>query len=287
MIGKIKKLPGNIYYKWADEGVFKLDPMTATRSLLLPDNIRRNSWDISWDNQTVLECTDVAGDNQASQFTVSKIADGTIVKQFKYYASEGDIATGTHSPNGHMIAINPTFHDGIVITDLDGNIKQEILRVNNEKITESPVWMPDNTLLFAHKQYLLKTNKEFTDVSLVKELDFDDWGQPTISNDGGKIAFVASKHIWLMNADGSAMNQVTMSSAAETNPQFSPDGNYLLIGTDDHITGPFGSFFYLKVIPADGRQYQVDDGMESEGVIPIIPSGKNKVEAGDGKIVWR
>jgi len=284
---EIKQLPGTIYYKWADEGIFKFDPATAERSLLLPDQIRQNNWDVSWDNRLVLECEDIPGDYQASQFTISKIADGTIVKQFTYYASEGDIATGKLSPNGQLIAINPTFHDGIVITDLDGNIIQHIQTVNKEKITEQPVWMPDNTLLFAHKQYLLKTNKAFTEVSLVKEFDFNEWGQPVANKVGNKIAFVASKHIWLMNADGSDMKQVTTSSAEETNPQFSPNGSFLLIGTDAHITGPFGSLFYLKVIPADGQQYQVDDDQESQGVIPIILSGKNETEAGDGSMVWR
>jgi len=283
----MKKLPGSIYYKWADEGVFVLDLPSASRSLLLQDKIRRNDWDISWNNQLVLECSDVVGDYQASQFTLSNISDGTIVKQFKYYASEGDIATGTLSPNGQLIAIDPTFHDGIVIIDLDGNEMQHILTVNNEKITENPVWMPDNTLLIVHKQFLLKSNTDFTQVSLIKEVDFQDWGTPTVSRDGKKIVFAASKHIWLMNTDGTDLKQITSSSGAETSPKFSPDGKYLLIGTDFHITGPFGSIFYLKVIPADGRQYQVDDGAESEGVVPLILNEKSQAEAGDGRMVWR
>ncbi|HUH19507.1 hypothetical protein [Albibacterium sp.] len=284
---ELKKLPGNIYYKWADEGIFVLNLPSASQSLLLQDKIRRNDWDISFDNKYVLECSDVQGDYQASQFTLSNISDGTIVKQFKYYASEGDIATGTLSPNGQLIAIDPTFHDGIVITDLDGNEVKHILTVNNEKITEDPVWMSDNTLLITHKQFLLKSNADFTQVSLIKEFDFQDWGSPAVSRDGKKIAFSASKHIWLMNADGTDLKQVTKSSTAETSPQFSPDGKYLLIGTDFHITGPFGSIFYLKVIPADGRQYQVDDDAESEGVIPLILNGKSQPEAGDGRMVWR
>jgi len=147
--------------------------------------------------------------------------------------------------------------------------------------------MPDNTLLIVHKQFLLKSNTDFTQVSLIKEFDFQDWGTPAVSRDGKKITFAASNHIWLMNADGTDLKQVTKSSAFETSPQFSPDGKYLLIGTDFHVTGPFGSIFYLKVIPADGRQYQLDDGAESEGVIPLILNGKSQVEAGDGRIVWR
>lgn len=284
---KLKNLSGTIYYKWADEGVFKIDLQSAGRSLLLQENIRRNNWDVSWDNQFVLECTDVEGDYLASRFALSKIADGTIARQFKYYATEGDIATGILSPNGQLIAINPTFHDGIVITDMEGNEIRHILTVNNEKITENPTWMPDNTLLIVHQQMLLKTNADFTKVSLLKEFDFQEWGTPVVSRDGKRIAFVAAKHVWLMNADGTDMKQVTNSSGAETFPQFSPDGKSLLVGTDFHASGPFGNLFYLKVIPADGKQYQVDDGAESEGVIPVILPERKQIEAGDGRMRWR
>jgi len=283
----LKKLPGTIYYKWADEGVYKLDLASVGRSVFLVNKVSRNGWDVSLDNKLVLECSDVPGDYDASQFTITNAADGTIVNQFTYYATDGDIATGVLSPNGKMIAINPTFKDGIVITDLEGNVLDHITALNGEKTETKPVWMPDNTLLLAHKNLLIKTNADFTEVALVKEFDFQDWGSPAISRDGKKIAFAASKHIWLMNADGTDMKQVTASTTTETMPQFSPDGKYLLIGTDFHVTGPFGSLFYLKVIPADGQQYNVDDGEESKGVIPIKISGKNQIEAGDGKMSWR
>ena len=284
---KLKSLPGTIYYKWADEGIFKINLPTAKQTLFLKSSVQRNHWDVSWDNQLVLECTDVAGDIDASQFTISKISDGTLVKQFKYYATDGDIATGTLSPNGKMIAINPTFKDGIVITDLEGNVIETMMSVDNVKITKDPVWMPDNTLLVSHKMFLLKTNAEFTGVTTIKELDFQDWGSPTVSKNGSKIAFEASKHIWMMNADGSNMKQITSSSQAEASPHFSPDGKFLLIGADYHLTGLFGSISYLKVIPADGNQYHVDDGEESEGVIPIFLPGKSQMETSDGRTVWR
>ena len=284
---KLKSLPGTIYYKWADEGIFKIELPIAKQSLFLKSSVQRNHWDVSWDNQLVLECTDVAGDSDASHFMLSKISDGTIVKQFKYYATDGDIAVGTLSPNGKMIAIHPTFKDGIVITDLDGNVIETMLSIDNVKIEKNPVWMPDNTLLISHKQFLLKTNATFTEVSTIKEFDFEDWGSPTVSKNGRKIAFAASKHIWMMNADGTDMKQITTSSQAETSPAFSPDGNFLLIGTDYHITGLFGSISYLKVIPADGNEYNVDDGEESKGVIPILLLGKSQLEATDGRTVWR
>ncbi len=284
---KLKKLPGSIYYKWADEGIFKIDLPTASQSLFLKSSTQRNHWDVSWDNQMVLECTDVAGDVDASQFTLSKISDGTIVTQFKYYATDGDIATGTLSPNGKMIAINPTFKDGIVIVDLDGNVIETMSSIDNVKLSKNPVWMPDNTLIIPHKQFLLKTNATFTEVSTIKELDFQDWSSPAVSKSGSKIAFTASKHIWMMNANGSDMTQVTNSSHEEAIPYFSPDGKFLLIGTNYHVTGLFGGISYLKVIPADRNQYNVDDGEESEGVISIYLPGKSQMETSDGKVMWR
>lgn len=281
----MKNLPGDIYYQWADEGIFKLHLPAVSQRLLLADDPKRNNWDVS--GQQVLECSDVPGDYEASQFTLTNLSDGTIVKQFKHYASGGDIATGTLSPNGQLIAINPTFNDGIVITDLDGNEVKHILTVNNEKVTEDAVWAPDNTLLIVHGKFLLKSNAAFSDFTLVKEFDFQEWGSPAVSNDGKKIALVASKHIWLMNADGTDLKQVTGSSGAETSPQFSPDGKYLLTGTDFHTTGPFGHIFYLKTIPADGKLYQVDDGAESAGVIPLVLPGSKTVIAADGRVRWR
>lgn len=283
----LKNLPGTLYYKWADEGVLKIDPITATRSTFLANNVSRNSWDVSFDNKLVLECTDVRGNVNANQFTITNAENGTIVTQFNYQATDGDIATGILSPNAKLIAINPTFKDGIVITDIEGNKIKHLETINNEKIDHNPIWMPDNTLLFAYKNLLLKTNEDFTEVTIVKEFDFQDWESPAVSMDGKKIAFAASKHIWLMNADGSDMRQITTSSSIETMPQFSPDGKYLLIGTNYHTTGLFGKIFYLKVIPADGKQYNVDDGSESEGVIPIQIANESGIEAGSGKISWR
>lgn len=80
---------------------------------------------------------------------------------------------------------------------------------------------------------------------------------------------------------------MSTSGLAECGPAFSPDGQYLLIGTNFHVTGPFGSLFYLKVIPADGRLYDVTDGEETEGVITIQAKGSRQPEAADEEVYWR
>ena len=288
----LKKLPGTMYYEWADEGVYALTPGDLRKKVFLPDDIKRNAWDISRNNRFVLQCSDSPNrDYDAYQFTVSHTSDGTVVSQFTYYPTNGstNIATGSLSADGSMIAVDPTFDDGIVVLDQQGNEIQHIETVNGEEIAGDAVWLPDNTLLFCHKNLLLKTNAAFNDVTLVKAFESMEPGTPAVSPDGTKIAIPADDHIWLIEADGSGLKQVTTGSSVEVAPEFSPDGKYLLVGTDYHTTtdgGPWGYYYDLKVIPADGKSYGVDDGMESEGVIPIkLPD--DDLESASGRVCWR
>lgn len=54
------------------------------------------------------------------------------------------------------------------------------------------------------------------------------------------MAFAANNHIWMMNADGSHLVQVTTSDKVEAIPEFSPDGKWLVLGSDYRATGSFG-----------------------------------------------
>ena len=289
----LKGLPGIMYYEWADDGVYALTPKALSKTVFLPDDPARNSWYISRNNQFVLSCSDSPNqDYGAYQFTITNASGGDVISQFSYYPTNGstNTATGSLSADGTLIAVNPTYDDGIVVLDDQGNEIQHIEQVNNEKITTDPVWMPDNTLLFCHHNLLLKTNEAFNDVTLVKTFDWPDPDGLTVSRNGAKIAVEAAGHIWLMNADGSGLTQVTTSSSsAEVAPEFSPDGQYLLVGTNYHTTtggGPWGYYYDLKVIPADGNLYAVDDGAESDGVITVqLPNGYP--ESASGKVCWR
>ena len=72
-------------------------------------------------------------------------------------------------------------------------------------------------------------------------------GSPELSPDGSVIAYTVrttnmegddssfTTHIWVANADGSMNRQFTFGEQSATNPQFSPDGNYLsFISTRDN-----------------------------------------------------
>jgi dipeptidyl aminopeptidase/acylaminoacyl peptidase len=277
---------GILYIHWATDGVDKINLQTNTKSTLFPENTGQYGYYVSNDGKTVLQSTSSPdNDYNANLYTITNISDGSIVTKFKYYPANGDITSPTLSPDGTMIAVPPTFDDGIVIMDLKGNVSHNLTSFQNNKI-QILAWMPDETLLFTTSAGIFRTNQAFTQASLVKQVNFASWGNITASVDGTKIALSAGNHIWMMGADGSNMVQVTTSSTTETLPAFSPDGKHLLIGTNFRQSGPFGYLWDLAIIPADGNQYNVDKGAD-KNVIPVQPKGATIVQSGDGAMFWR
>ncbi len=91
-----------------------------------------------------------------------------------------------------------------------------------------------------------------------------------------------------MDVDGNNLKQVTSSNFKESMPAFSPDGKYLLIGTNYRSTGTLGYLWDLKIIPNDGKQHDV--GLETNSaseVLPVIWKGKDRIESADGQMIWR
>jgi len=149
-------------------------------------------------------------------------------------------------------------------------------------------WLPGNALLFTHGNYILKSAPPYNKATLVKEMNYEGWGDIRASQDGKKLTVRIDKHIYLMDMDDGDLTQVTESNFTESVAVFSPNGKYLLVGTDYRITGPFGSIWNLKIIPADGKLYNVDPiAVNSAGVIPVIPLGEDRIETADGIMMWR
>ncbi|WP_118194414.1 hypothetical protein [Albibacterium indicum] len=88
-----------------------------------------------------------------------------------------------------------------------------------------------------------------------------------------------------MNIDGSNLVQVTDGDGVENFAEFSPDGRHLLVGTN-YIHAPVSgkSTWNLKIIPADGQKYDINNSPE---VIPVIPSNTNSLLKADGETFWR
>ena len=185
-----------------------------------------------------------------------------------------------------MIGVGPTYDDGVVILSLQGNILHSFNSFNGKKLNSTLVWMPDNTILFTTSDGLFRTNQAFTQASLIRQFTFANWGDIAASPDGKKIALAGGNHIWMMNADGSSLVQVTTSDEVEAYPVFSPDSKYLLVGTNYRESLAASWLWNLSIIPADGNQYNVNPGAD-KNVIPVIPKGQTATQAGDGSMFWR
>ena len=124
---------------------------------------------------------------------------------------------------------------GIYVMDADGYGPTRLSDVGY-----SPVWSPDGSRIAFQRSgdsgsgiYVMNA-----DGSGVTRLSADSaqHGEPAWSPDGGKIAFSALgpsrdpdvewlvSHIYVMNADGSGITQLTADSAPDVSPTWSPDG---------------------------------------------------------------
>jgi hypothetical protein len=285
--GPIQQLgAGMIYYGWATEGILKVDLKTGVKGQALMYNTRRNGWDISRDHTLLLEVTEAPNNYDTELYTITNIKDGTIVSQFEKETGYANSTFPSLSFDKKLIAVPPTDDDGIMLLDLQGKILLNLITFQGKELEGSIDWMPDNTLLFRQDNSLYRTNKEFTKASLVTTLNFASWGDVAVSPDGSKIALQGGNHLWMMNADGSNLTQITESNAIEVYPVFSPDSKYMLIGIDYTYTGTFGRYWHMAIIPADFGKYNVDKGADKR-VIPFIPKGENSPEAADGTMLWR
>lgn len=286
---------GRIYYSSPTEGVRYVDLATKTKGLLLPEDYDRHDWDVSMDDKKVITSSNTDDtDWDANLFTITNVNDGQVTGQFRYYPTEGDYASPKFSPDRSKIGVVPTYHDGIVIMNLSGHVETHLLNYNGTKINQNIMaWMPDNSVLFMAGNRLCRTNTTYTSASVIAEINLSKWGAPQPSPDGTRIAYASGNHIWTMNADGSNKKQVTLSTDEETYPVFSPDGKYLLIGTRFiESTGTPGSGVFsdgvwsMAIIPADGQQYNVDEGADDR-VIQLRLPGINQNEICNGTMLWR
>jgi hypothetical protein len=277
---------GVVYYDWATEGISKVDLKTGVKSLAMRYNTSRSGFDVSRDNTLILESKDDPDDYDAEVYTITNVKDNTIVSKFKKLSGYANSTYPSLSYDKTLILVPPTYDDGIMILDTKGNILFNLVSYQGEKLEGGVEWMPDNTFLFTHGKGIYRTNKEYTKATLVKSINFDEWGDIAVSPDGTKIALSGGNHLWMMNADGSNLTQITESNNKEVSPTFSPDSKYLLIGYDFTRTNQWGRYWYMAIIPADFGKYNPDKGVDKR-VIPFIPKGETRAEASDGSMIWR
>ncbi|WP_437918796.1 hypothetical protein [Sphingobacterium sp. LRF_L2] len=286
-------LKGTIYYNWASEGILKISLPDGTGSSFIPDDSKLNNIDVSRDGKWKLTVVNASTIGQYDvRFTISDINNGNVVEEFIYNSPAGNsYCKGYLSPDNTLIAVTSNDEeDGITILKRNGEFVTRITNINGEPIefNVSVLWLPNNHFILTHGKYIIRLAPPYNSGSLVKEMNYQDWGELAVNQAGTQLAMQIANHVHTMNIDGSNLKQVTTSNFNESVPLFSPDGKYLLVGSHYRQTGVFGYSWYLKIIPNDGEQYNVDPNEpNSPGVIPVIWKGKDKIESGGGQMVWR
>lgn len=287
-------LKGTIYYRWADQGILQISLPDGTGGVFLPSESKRNNVDISRDGKLKLTAVDVSkmGDYKV-RFTISNIADESVVEQFDYYSPEGNIfCHGYLSPDNSLIMVTSNdYADGITILKRNGEFVTRLLDINGERLdvfNMSALWLPDNALLITHNKYIIRLNPPYTSGTAIKEMNYEKWGKLAVNHAGNQLALQIGNHIHTMAIDGSNLKQVTTSNFTESNPVFSPDGKYLLVGTYYRSNGTIGHLWEMRIIPNDGEQYVVNPtDSKVPGVIPVIWKNKDKIESSGGQMLWR
>ncbi|MCC2598519.1 hypothetical protein [Sphingobacterium sp. FBM7-1] len=282
-------LTGHIYHQYTSD-VMKIDMRTGQETSFFSYSAYSTvGWDLSRDGKLRIVSTREPGTYDRNLFTIVNTANDQIIKSFEYVPRNGNSTrnTGKISFDNSMILVAPDAANGIAIMDMDGDIKYEMTGIGDEPFSTSDdaYWLPDNNILVRFQNKLLRSAPPYNNLTLVKEMNYEKWGNVRISNNGQKISMYINKHIFLMDANGSNLVQVTDSNGDEAFGEFSPDDKFLLVGSDYfHAPASGNSHWFLKVIPADGKKYNMDSDQE---VISVIPTGETSIVRANGTTVWR
>ncbi|MET0465941.1 MAG: hypothetical protein ABW007_22460 [Chitinophagaceae bacterium] len=286
--GEFSNLQGSLLYDFAGK-VYQLDLKTGISSVYFSYNSYSfNNWDLSRDGKYRLTSERRPGTIVETRFKLLQASDERVLKEFDYIPPVGNNQDyeGTISPDNSKILISPDYENGIVILDMDGKLLNHLPGINNEKFGwgDEVIWMPDNSLLitFQHK-YIFRSRPPFSTLDLVKEMNYEKWGNIHASKDGTKISFYIGSHIYVMDLDSREPVQVTESESSENLGIFSPDDKHLLIGSD-YIHAPLtGSVWKMKIIPNDGKKYHLEN---DNAVITVKPSNETIEPSVTGRSLW-
>ncbi len=203
----------------------------------------------------------------------------------------GDFDTeATWSPDGTRIAFSSSRQSGnrqwrdIWVMDASGANPRKLTSTGNGTYTnENPSWSPDGRKLVYTAS--TDTTRELRVIGLdgaapvpLVTTPNTTSGQARWSPDGSRIVFVQATYggrnwdLWIVDADGSDLKDLTNTPQSESSPTFSPDGKQVAYGVRENEQDLHRLAFMVRA---------VDDGTTTRRVTPSA-LGSNPVWSADG-----
>lgn len=223
-------------------------------------HVQYPSW--SADGESIIFTANAEDPNEI-EITQLKVADKSIET---LVAREGYERDPSISPDGSKVvfsAVHPGDAGDSFKTDLieyDFGTKQERVLVSHPAHDYSPVYSPDGTKIafVSHREGM---NEELY-FSKVRELQILA-DSPSSGNEVKKAilelkSLEQDSDIYVMNADGSGLRQLTTNSGSDVGARWSPCGGFLLYTAADHGKDKTQRLHVLEVSSGESRELEYD-----------------------------
>ena len=145
----------------------------------------------------------------------------------------------------------------IYASDFDGHNPQAI--TTDGAIVAAPAWVPGRLALYYTSYKLGNPDIFYQDLSSGQRRNFAGFPglntSAAVSPDGSKVAMILSRsgdpNVWVCDAGGSNLKQLTFTHADDSSPCWSPDGQWICYATKIH------SHRQLAKIPVGGGEPQI------------------------------
>ena len=184
----------------------------------------------------------------------------------------------TWSPDGTRIAFSSSM-DGpfsIYTTNAAGGDLQRLTTPDFKMADTEPTWSPNGThIAFIHTRDieqgltdLMVMNADGSDLSAVAEFNEGEGaGTPVWSPDGARIAFAVQSRvgdvldgaIYVVNADGTGLTQVSTSKGWNLSPAWSPDGTHVAYIHSEDGSTDMSRIYVTDIASGQPRPISTDD----------------------------
>src|SRR5262252_10480691 len=177
----------------------------------------------------------------------------------------------------------------IDVVDNDGAGRREL---TSGVDVASPAWKPSSSsIAFASAGSLSSVDLVTGNVAALLAEDGYALSSPAWSPDGSRLAFIATKaadgsvDLWVANADGSGLTNLTNDAAIDADPSWSFDGSVILYATDRD-----GNFEIYSIKPDGSGAKRLTNDPSADRDPDMAPDGSKivfvRTEAGASPALW-